>query len=133
MDTIRNKKIRGATKKQRDMLKQLNDKLKIMRATREHCEELAMTMEFLEGGAIKPLKQALKKYYQDPDNGSLRENVEAEVSALIETADKNRKDEDLLHSGTLLAQEEEKASEADQKYGYLNWLHRLVDLTQPCN
>ena len=38
------------------MLKTLNDKLKLMRATREKCEELAMTMEFLEGGAIKNLK-----------------------------------------------------------------------------
>ena len=55
VDNIRNKKIRGATKKQKDMLKTLNDKLKLMRATREKCEELAMTMEFLEGKAIKNL------------------------------------------------------------------------------
>jgi hypothetical protein len=38
------------------MLKALNDKLKLMRSTRENCEELAMTMEFLEGGAINGLK-----------------------------------------------------------------------------
>ena len=37
------------------MVKTLNDKLKVMRATREKCEELAMTMEFLEGKAIKLL------------------------------------------------------------------------------
>ena len=54
-DNIRNKKIRGATKKQKDMVKTLNDKLKVMRATREKCEELAMTMEFLEARAIKTL------------------------------------------------------------------------------
>ena len=53
IDNIRNKKIRGTTKKQKDMLKALNDKLKLMRATKERCEELAMTMEFLEGGQIK--------------------------------------------------------------------------------
>ena len=53
IDNIRNKKIRGTTKKQKDMLKALNDKLKLMRATKEKCEELAMTMEFLAGGAIQ--------------------------------------------------------------------------------
>jgi hypothetical protein len=50
------------------MLKALNDKLKLMRATRENCEELAMTMEFLEGGAIRGLKAALKKYYDDHED-----------------------------------------------------------------
>lgn len=47
IDNIRNKKIRGTSKKQKDMLKSLNEKLKVMRSTREKCEELAMTMEFL--------------------------------------------------------------------------------------
>ena len=50
------------------MVKALNDKLKLMRATREKCEELAMTMEFLEGGAIKALKTYLKKYNDDHEN-----------------------------------------------------------------
>ena len=76
MDNIRNKKIRGTTKKQKDMLKALNDKLKLMRETREKCEELAMTMEFLEGGAIKNLKIHLKKYYDDHENDNLRNNVD---------------------------------------------------------
>jgi hypothetical protein len=57
------------------MLKALNDKLKLMRGTREYCEELAMTMEFLEGGAIKGLKAALKKYYDDHEDDSFRNNV----------------------------------------------------------
>jgi hypothetical protein len=76
VDNIRNKKIRGTTKKQKDMLKTLNDKLKLMRETREKCEELAMTMEFLEGGAIKNLKIHLKKYYEDHENDALRNNVD---------------------------------------------------------
>lgn len=58
------------------MLKTLNDKLKLMRETREKCEELAMTMEFLEGGAIKNLKIHLKKYYEDHENDTLRNNVD---------------------------------------------------------
>ena len=70
-----------------------------MRATREKCEELAMTMEFLEGKAIKLLQTHLKKYYDDHENDTLRENVDKEVTALIDLADKNRKEEDLLHSG----------------------------------
>ena len=68
VETIKNKKIRGAIKKQKDMIKQLNEKLKHMRATREKCEELAMTMEFLEGGDIRPLKVSLKKYHDDHNN-----------------------------------------------------------------
>lgn len=35
VNNIRNKKIRGATKKQKDMLKALNEKLKLMRTTRD--------------------------------------------------------------------------------------------------
>ena len=99
VDNIRNKKIRGTSKKQKDMLKTLNDKLKLMRSTRVQCEELAMTMEFLEGGAIKQLKVNLKKYYEDDDNDTLRITVDNEVNQLIEQAEKNRKDEDILNSG----------------------------------
>jgi hypothetical protein len=58
------------------MLKTLNDKLKLMRATREKCEELAMTMEFLEGGAIKSLKISLRKYHDDHENDDLRKIVD---------------------------------------------------------
>ena len=97
IDNIRNKKIRGTTKKQKDMLKALNDKLKLLRQTKETCEELATTMEFLEGGAIKTLKSHLKKYKDDYDNETLRNNVDNEVKRLIELADKNRKNEDLLN------------------------------------
>ena len=83
------------------MVKTLNDKLKVMRATREKCEELAMTMEFLEGKAIKNLQQHLKRYYDDHENDMFRENVDKEVTSLIDLADKNRKEEDLLHSGQI--------------------------------
>lgn len=58
------------------MLKTLNDKLKLMRATRENCEELAMTMEFLEGGAIKNLKLSLRRYHEDHENDDLRITVD---------------------------------------------------------
>ena len=98
MDNIRNKKVRGAVKKQKDMLKNLNDKLKLMRATRMKCEELATTMEFLEGGSIKTLKGHLRKYYEDHDNDQLRSNVDLECENLISLADQNRKSEDLLNS-----------------------------------
>ena len=80
VDNIRNKKIRGTSKKQKEMLKNLNDKLKLMRATRENCEELAMTMGFLEGGAIKTLKSHLRKYYDDHENDTLRNNVDQEIA-----------------------------------------------------
>jgi len=133
VDNIRNKKVRGAVKKQKDMLKQLNDKLKLMRSTRIKCEELAMTMEFLDGGAIKPLKGHLKKYYEDHEQEQLRNNVDKEVENLINIADQNRKQEDVL--GGVINQdleEEKKQQEAndmsDSKYGHLSWLNKLIDL-----
>ena len=55
-----------------------------------------MTMEFLEGHAIKALKTHLKKYHEDVDNDSLRNNVDKQVQALLDLADKNRKAEDVL-------------------------------------
>ena len=119
------------------MLKTLNDKLKLMRATRVQCEELAMTMEFLEGGAIKQLKVNLKKYYEDDDNDTLRITVDNEVSSLIEQAEKNRKDEDILNTGVIGGnedgEEEEKrqdmqSEESDSKFGYLSWLNKHVEL-----
>ena len=119
------------------MLKTLNDKLKLMRSTRLQCEELAMTMEFLEGGAIKQLRTNLKKYHEDDANDQLRKNVDNEVQALIDKADRNRKEEDLLHSGAIANaddHEEEKKQEPtspteDTKYGYLTWLDSHVELS----
>jgi len=95
------------------MLKALNDKLKLMRATREKCEELAMTMEFLEGGAIKLLKQYLKKYNDDHENDSLRTNVDNEVTSLIDEADEHRKQQDILNSGII--QMDSKNNEEESK------------------
>jgi hypothetical protein len=140
VDNIRNKKIRGATKKQKDMLKALNDKLKLMRSTRENCEELAMTMEFLEGGAIKNLKIALKKYYDDHEDESLRNNVDKLTTALIELADSKRKSEDLLKTagivpGLPIEHVEETKQEIfiNNNFGHLGWLHDIVNLNLPEN
>ena len=137
VDNIRNKKIRGTSKKQKDMLKTLNEKLKLMRATREKCEELAMTMEFLQGGSIRILRLNLKKYYEDHDNEMLRNNVDMEVMRLIELADVNRKDEDLLHQHDAGA-EEQKANESntdgqENQFGHLAWLSKMIDLTSDEN
>ena len=78
------------------MLKSLNEKLKLMRETRMQCEELAMCMGFLEGGAIHALKAHLKKYNDDHENETLRTNVDNEVQELIKMAEEKRKSEDLL-------------------------------------
>ena len=105
-----------------------------MRATREKCEELAMTMEFLEGGAIRTLKSHLRKYYDDHENEELRNNVESEVTTLIELADQNRADEGILDG---MANEEEqkdqKESDDRSKYGHLIWLDKLINLSDPEN
>ena len=87
------------------MLKTLNDKLKLMRSTRERCEELSMTMGFLGGGAIKNLKVSLRKYFEDKEDERIRSNLHQEITRLINIADINRQAEDLLHSGAF---EEEK-------------------------
>lgn len=88
-----------------------------------------MTMEFLEGGAIKQLKVHLKRYYDDHDNEQLRGNVDKQVTSLIDLADKNRKAEDLLNPSNFPGDknEEEKIgmsdAESDSKYGHLGWLN----------
>lgn len=128
VDNIRNKKVRGAVKKQKDMLKTLNDKLKLLRATRTKCEELAMTMSFLEGGAIKQLKGLLRKYFEDVDNEDNRNKVDTEINNLIQMADKNRTSEDLL--GKVKEEEKKLPSDYDEdgKYGHLAWLNKIIDL-----
>jgi hypothetical protein len=65
-----------------------------------------MTMGFLEGGAIKTLKQHLRKYFEDDDNDEYRNNVDAEVTSLIALADQNRQQEDIL--SRVIKHEEEK-------------------------
>lgn len=130
VDNIRNKKVRGAVKKQKDMLKQLNDKLKLMRNTRIKCEELAMTIGFLEGGDIRSLKVLLKKYYEDPDQDEARESVDKEVDELIQRADQNRQSEQIMDKIKTKEEEEKRPSNQDSKFGYLSWLHDIIDLSQ---
>ena len=116
------------------MLKNLNDKLKLMRSTRERCEELSMTMEFLGGGAIKNLRVSLRKYFEDNDDERIRTNVHQEVTRLINIADINRQAEDLLHQGTFEEEKKENGIKDDgSQYGHLQWLHKLIDLSMPTN
>jgi len=79
------------------MIKTLTEKVKLITATRDKCEELAMTMEFLKAGTIKPLKVALKKYSEDYENNQSRERVDKIVMQLIQLADRNRKEEGILN------------------------------------
>ena len=84
------------------------------------------------------LKSHLKKYYDDHENDTLRNNVDQEVTALIELADTNRKKEDLLNSGGVspFPTEEEKQSSPtieENKFGHLGWLDKLIDLSQAEN
>lgn len=89
------------------------------------------------------MKQHLKKYIEDHDNETLRTNVDNEVQRLINTADKNRTNEDLLNQGGGIAgigkdkDEEEKVEEnsndSSANYGYLGWLHKVIDLSKPEN
>lgn len=95
------------------MLKTLNDKLKLMRNTREKCEELSMTMGFLGGGAIKNLKVSLRKCYEDNEDERVRSNVNQEITRLINIADINRQAEDLLHSGAYEEEKKESISKDD--------------------
>ena len=114
------------------MLKTLNDKLKLMRSTRERCEDLLMTMGFLGGGAIKNLRVSLRKYFEDNEDERVRTNVHQEITRLINISDINRQAEDLLHSE---AYEEEKKENLiqDDTSGHLQWLHKLIDLSISTN
>ena len=63
------------------------------------------------------------------------------MQRLLELADNNRKDEELQNkdgdgAGKEKVEEEkvdEEEKDASAKYGYLGWLHKIVDLSQPSN
>ena len=114
------------------MLKQLNDRLRLMRATRDRCEELSQTMEFLDAGAIRPLKSHLRRYNDDSEKEQLRLNVEAEVSRLVDIADARRTKE---AAGSTEPEEVKQAELADSgsKHGYLGWLSRHTNMSDEEN
>ena len=89
-------------------------------------------MEFLEGGAIEPLKSFLRKYNDDPEKEQPRLNVENEVSRLIDLADANRHQE---NAGAAVMEEMKESEYVDtsSKYGRLGWLNKLTSLSDDAN
>ena len=76
-------------------------------------------MEFLEGGAIEPLKSFLRKYNDDPEKEQPRLNVENEVSRLIDLEDTNHH---LENAGASVMEEIKESEYVDtcSKYGWLS-------------
>jgi len=66
LETVRNKK-KGAVKKNKEKINMHMSRISSCKRVREKGEELQITIDYLQGGAIKTLKQYLKQFSNNPD------------------------------------------------------------------
>jgi hypothetical protein len=93
LDAQRSKKIKGTTSKKQKEKKEmeLNYKLTQAKKLMEKIEELKTSMEFIEGGTIKDLKEYLRCYLEAPDNDTNKHQVESELKRILEITESQRK------------------------------------------
>ena len=88
LNHIRNKK-KGGAKKNKEKTNALVSKLADLKKIKERADELQITMDYLEPGKIKTLKEATKQFLKSEDEAP-RNNVLAEIESLIEMSETNR-------------------------------------------
>ena len=88
LNHIRNKK-KGGAKKNKEKTNALQSKLADLKKIKERADELQITMDYLEPGKIKTLKEATKQFLKSEDEAP-RNNVLAEIESLIEMSEQNR-------------------------------------------
>lgn len=76
---------------------ELNYKLTQAKKSLEKIEELKSSMEYLEGGMIRDLKEHLRNYIETPDNDTVKHQVETELKRIIDIADIQKKALYLTH------------------------------------
>jgi hypothetical protein len=57
----------------------------------EKIEEIKLSLDFLEGGAIKNLKVFLMSYVDTPDEESNKSSVDTELNRILEAIEINKK------------------------------------------
>ena len=88
LNHIRNKK-RGGAKKNKEKSSSLVNRLAELKKVKERADELQITMDYLEPGKIKALKDAGKLFLKSEDEAP-RNSVMAEIDALVELSEQNR-------------------------------------------
>ena len=83
LETLKNKK-KGAAKKNKDKLTLITSKLNQVKHIRERAEELQISMDYLEGGSIKYLKNFSKALFSNPDEEANRNRLLEEIDSLID-------------------------------------------------
>ena len=82
LNHIKNKK-KGGAKKNKEKTQALVNKLADLKKVKERADELNITMDYLDPGKIKALKDATKVFLKQDDDGNTKK-VLIEIEALIE-------------------------------------------------
>lgn len=89
LNHIRNKK-RGGAKKNKEKTQSLVNKLADLKKIKERMDELNITMDYLEPGKIKALKDATKLFMKNTEEDGPTKVILAEIETLIESSEQNR-------------------------------------------
>ena len=90
-EKIQNKKTKGGQKKNRDKINALKNKKSQFQHVKDRAEELQITIDYLEAGQIRSLRQQVKQLNGNTEDDALRNNVLNEINQLIEISEQNRR------------------------------------------
>lgn len=90
-EKIQNKKTKGGQKKNRDKINALKNKKSQFQHVKDRAEELQITIDYLEAGQIRSLRQQVKQLNANTEDDGLRNTVLNEINQLIEISEQNRR------------------------------------------
>ena len=76
LDSAKSKKVKGTSKKQKEKVGSINYKLTQVKKIKDKLDELALQMDYIDGGTIKQLRGLMKQYQESPDEEQSRQLVE---------------------------------------------------------
>ena len=69
----------------------VNYKLTQVKKQKEKVEEVANSVDFVDGNIIKNLKHLLAQYMGNPEEEGIKSLIDAEVAKILEVAEANKK------------------------------------------
>jgi hypothetical protein len=91
LETSKNKKVKGTSKKQKEKIGGVTYKLTQNKKIKDKLEEIANSIDSLEKNAIKNLKIALSAYVAGPDEESIKTVLDTELAKIMELLEANKK------------------------------------------
>lgn len=91
LDNLRNKKMKGTSKKQKEKQGMVNYKLTQVKKQKEKIEEVSSSLELIDGSLIKNLKHLLTQYMGNPDEEGTKTLADAEITKVLEIIEANKK------------------------------------------